>query len=140
MDDVKLIAANVTLNLPAARPGAATHGMSLFVNARLFQGFDIMLASSTERICGSVDRYTLKVNEIPLAVIPSTIHVELECPSPPDEVDGADFTLELLFAGANGESLRWTRQFDKIALDAGRAVWTTELRSGMRLVPADDER
>ena len=138
MDDVNLIAANVTLNLPAGRPGVATPGMLVFVNARLLQRFDITLASSTERICSSVNRCKLKVNMIPLAAIPSTIQVELECPSPPDVADGADFRLELLFASANGESLRWTQRFTEIAPDHGRAVWTIELRSGMRSVLAED--
>jgi hypothetical protein len=138
MDDVNLIAANVTLNLPAGRPGAATPRMLVFVNARLLQRFDITLASSPERICSSASRCKLKVNEIPLAAIPSTIQVELECPSPPDVADGAEFTLELLFAGANGESLRWTQQFNEIAPDHGRAVWTIGLRSGLRSVPAED--
>jgi hypothetical protein len=138
MDDVNLIAANVTLNLPAGRPGAATPRMLVFVNARLLQRFDITLASSPEGICSSASRCNLKVNEIPLAAIPSTIQVELECPSPPDVADGAEFTLELLFAGANGESLRWTQQFNEIAPDHGRAVWTIGLRSGLRSVPAKD--
>jgi hypothetical protein len=106
--------------------------ISVFVTARIFQSYNVMLARTSESArpfpCADnlgACRYGLEVHQIPLRAIPATVHIEIRSafPTPVNrEISGR---IKLAFSSVH-EATVWVRRFDRISLGHGGKFWTSE--------------
>jgi hypothetical protein len=131
-DAPRLVSAVVDIITHENRGSHQNLPVSVFVTAQVFQSYNVMLARPPDPArpfpcadnLGSC-RYGLKVHQIPLRAMPSTVHIEIRSafPFPVNrEISGR---IKLTFSSVH-EATVWVSRFDHISLGDGGGSWTSE--------------